>query len=97
MDVRRLRLSHDLLKPDFNPITAYALIDEISHYQGQMEKETIRHIMEVKKILPPEQQKELLAGVSSELKRMCCSEGECQFKQRMGPMHGKPFRGGRPE
>ncbi|MCX5884532.1 MAG: periplasmic heavy metal sensor [Proteobacteria bacterium] len=97
MNVRRVRLSQEIMKPEFDPHTADTLVDEISRFQGQMEKETIRHILEVKKILLPQQQKAFVSGISSELKRMCCSEGECQFKRRMGSMHGKPFRGGRPE
>ena len=96
-NVRRIRLSQKIMKPAFEPHTADALVEEISRFQGQMEKETIRHILEVKKLLLPQQQKVFLSGISSELKRMCCREGECQFERRMGPMHSKSFRGGRPE
>jgi hypothetical protein len=85
------------MKSEFDSHTADALVDEISCFQGKMEKETIRHILAVKNVLSHQQQKAFLSGISSELKRVCCSEGECQFKQRMSPMHGKTFRGGRPE
>jgi len=95
MDVKRVRLSQEIAKPELDPHATDALVDEISRLQGQMEKKTIRHILAVKEILPPQQQKAFLSGISSELKRMCCSEETCQFKQRMSPMHGKPFRGGR--
>jgi hypothetical protein len=84
MDVRRLRLSQEILKPDFDPAVADALIDEIAHYQGAMEKETVRHIVEVKKVLPARQQGAFVSGVSSELRRMCGRKGNCQFRRRMG-------------
>jgi len=97
MNVRRMRLSQEIMKPEFDPHTADALVEEISRFQGQMERETIRHILQVKNVLSPRQQRVFLSGISSELKRMCCSEGTCQFKGRMGPLHKEPFRGGRPE
>jgi Spy/CpxP family protein refolding chaperone len=91
MDRRRLRLIQEILRPDFDPATADALIDEIAHYQGAMEKETVRHIIEVKKTLPTQQQKALLSGVSSELRGMCGMRGNCQFRRRMGFRHRNPY------
>jgi hypothetical protein len=84
MDVRRLRLSQEILKSDVDLQAADALIDEIAHYQGAMEKETVRHIVEVKKALPARQQGAFVSGVSSELRGMCGRKGNCQFRRRMG-------------
>lgn len=97
MNQRRISLSQEIMKSEPDPEQINALIDEISCLQGQMEKETIRHILAVKKTLNLKQQKAFISSISSELKRICCPEGECQFKRRMGSMHGRPRNGGRPE
>jgi Spy/CpxP family protein refolding chaperone len=72
-----------------------AKIQEISHAQGELEKETVRFLLAIKKTLRPEQQAMLLDLVGQ---RLCsdkfCGPGFQHMRGRggrgMGPQHGGP-------
>jgi Spy/CpxP family protein refolding chaperone len=84
----------DLLKPGHpSEEMITAKIKEISNAQGELEKETVRFLLAVKKTLRPEQQEILLNLVGQRL----CSDKFCGPGFRHGPGRGRgPQHGGPP-
>jgi hypothetical protein len=74
IDRKRLTLGEMLLqsKPDSSAIEN--LLNEIAHFQAAMEKQTINHILEVKNLLPSEQQDRFIKPILHEIQRGCQHE-----------------------
>jgi hypothetical protein len=75
IDQKRLDLAALLLHPDPDLLALDALVNDINSLQSDLEKQTIRHILATRDLLPPEQQKHFITAITQEVKR-CCDHRE---------------------
>ncbi|MCL4502205.1 MAG: Spy/CpxP family protein refolding chaperone [Deltaproteobacteria bacterium] len=79
----------ELLKSETPNMAAIrAKIGEISASQGKLEEELVRHLLEFRKELKPEQRTAFLSLVQTRLEKACGRRGG-----RRGPWHGGPHPG----
>ena len=79
----------DLLRAETPALPAiHAKIEEISAAQGKLEEELVRHLLEFRKELKPEQRTAFLNLVQARLDKACSPIGG-----RRGPWHGGPRLG----
>lgn len=71
IDHKRLTLAEILLQPNPNAPSIDNLLGEIARLQAAMEKQTIQHILEVKSLLPPQQQDQFIKPILREIQRRC--------------------------
>jgi len=71
IDQKRLAVAEILLqpKPDLSAIDN--LLADIAKLQTELEKRTIRHLLEIKSQLTPEQQNKFMKPIVDELRRCC--------------------------
>jgi len=75
IDRKRLMLAEMLLQPNPDSRAIENLVEDIARLQAEMEKQTIKHILEVKSLLPPQQQDQFIKPILHEIKRRCQYRG----------------------
>jgi hypothetical protein len=75
IDQKRLDLAAILVHPDPDLLAVDALVNDINSLQSDLEKQTIRHILATRDLLPPEHQKRFITAITQEVKR-CCDHRE---------------------
>jgi hypothetical protein len=74
IDRKRFMLAEILLQPNPDSRAIETLVENIARLQADMEKQTIKHILEVKSLLPPEQQDRFIKPILHEIQRRCQHE-----------------------
>ena len=71
IDQKRLSVAKLLLQTDPDLTAIDNLLEDIAKLQKELELKTIRHILEIKDQLPPEQQDQFLKPIVNEIRRRC--------------------------
>ena len=74
IDKKRLKIADILLKPDADLLAVESLLADIAKLQAELEMQTIRHVLEVKSVLPPEKQPQFIKPIVTEIRRRCFRE-----------------------
>ena len=74
---KRFELSQEFLQPKINSEKMEGYIKTISGTQAELEEKTLKHLVEMDKVLEPEQKKKFFLMLADELCRNC-KEGRCE-------------------